>query len=345
VLISGWKTYDDKGRVVESGEPYFATGWDYAAPTPAQRRVRVEQHYDARGTLVRTVRADGSQRLVVPGIPAALDDPAAVAPTPWATTVHDENDNAQRDHPVSPGDAVHWDTPATTVVDPLGRVATVVERLRERRADGSFSAIREIRTERTYDARGNLATLRDPLGRFALRRLHSHTDRPLRDERLDGGTTLTAYDAAGQEVERRDDRGAQQILGRDDAGRLIRVWARATQDEPLILRERLTHGSLADRTGNRAGRIDTRFDEAGAVGFAYDPRGAVRETRRSIVAAGHVADAVADAAADEWRLRPFRTDWTQPRPRASKNAPLSCSIRGSATSRRSAATRSAGCAS
>src|SRR5205085_6630521 len=31
VIVGGGKTYDNKGRVVEQYEPFFSTGWDYAA--------------------------------------------------------------------------------------------------------------------------------------------------------------------------------------------------------------------------------------------------------------------------------------------------------------------------
>ena len=36
VVVSGWQTYDNKGRVVEKYEPFFAQGWDYAPPTGGQ---------------------------------------------------------------------------------------------------------------------------------------------------------------------------------------------------------------------------------------------------------------------------------------------------------------------
>ena len=29
VIVNGWTTYDNKGRVVEQYEPFFAQGWDY----------------------------------------------------------------------------------------------------------------------------------------------------------------------------------------------------------------------------------------------------------------------------------------------------------------------------
>ena len=36
VIVSGWQVYDNKGRVVEKYEPFFAAGWDYAPPGDTQ---------------------------------------------------------------------------------------------------------------------------------------------------------------------------------------------------------------------------------------------------------------------------------------------------------------------
>ena len=38
VVVSGWQVYDNKGRVVEKYEPFFAQGWDYQPPSDAQAR-------------------------------------------------------------------------------------------------------------------------------------------------------------------------------------------------------------------------------------------------------------------------------------------------------------------
>ena len=40
VIVSGWQVYDNKGRVVEKYEPFFAVGWDYAAPSDSTVRTK-----------------------------------------------------------------------------------------------------------------------------------------------------------------------------------------------------------------------------------------------------------------------------------------------------------------
>ena len=74
VIVSGWQVYDNKGRVVEKYEPFFAVGWDYAAPSDAQLGQKATMFYDPRGQVIRTLNPDGSEQRVIYGIPADLDE-------------------------------------------------------------------------------------------------------------------------------------------------------------------------------------------------------------------------------------------------------------------------------
>ena len=84
--------------------------------------------YDARGQAVRTRQSDGSEQRVVFGVPArsphpGLANPGIYAPTPWEAYTYDANDNAGRTHGTAGQRAYrhHWNTPASIVVDALGR--------------------------------------------------------------------------------------------------------------------------------------------------------------------------------------------------------------------------------
>src|SRR5262249_13709554 len=58
VIVSGWQTFDNKGRVVEKYEPFFAVGWDYLArqATPPELfGQKTELFYDPLGRVWRTV--------------------------------------------------------------------------------------------------------------------------------------------------------------------------------------------------------------------------------------------------------------------------------------------------
>jgi YD repeat-containing protein len=94
VVVSGWQIYDNKGEVVQKYEPFFATGWDYAAPTDAQLGQKATMYYDPRGRTIRTVNPDGSEQRVVYGGPVDLADPDNFSPTPWEIYTYDVNDNA-----------------------------------------------------------------------------------------------------------------------------------------------------------------------------------------------------------------------------------------------------------
>ena len=88
--------------------------------------------YDPRGRVVRTLNPDGSEQRVVHGVPGTtaapdLDDPETFEPTPWEAYTYDANDNAGRTHPAeSAGYHHHWNTPASIVIDALGRTIDAV---------------------------------------------------------------------------------------------------------------------------------------------------------------------------------------------------------------------------
>ena len=81
---------------------------------------------------IRTVNPDGSEQRVVYGVPGMIAAPIRTRrfePTPWETYTYDANDNAGRTHPgASAGYQHHWNTPASIVVDALGRTVAAVAR-------------------------------------------------------------------------------------------------------------------------------------------------------------------------------------------------------------------------
>ena len=94
VIVSGWQVYDNKGRVVEKYEPFFAVGWDYEPPRAAQFGQKATMFYDPRGQVIRTLNPDGSEQRVIYGVPADLTKPDQFAPTPWEAFTYDGNDLA-----------------------------------------------------------------------------------------------------------------------------------------------------------------------------------------------------------------------------------------------------------
>jgi RHS repeat-associated protein len=327
VVVSGQQTFDNKGRVVEQFEPFFAVGWDYAQPTHAQLGQKTTYFYDARGRQTRAVSPDDSENLTVYGVPADLTQPAEFEPTPWETYAYDANDNAPRTPQADRqcgAYTTHWNTPASTVVDALGRVVEQVAR------NGADPAKDWIRTRFHYDIRGNLLEVWDPLGRLAFQHVYDLAGQKLRTEHIDAGVQRTVFDAVGNVVEQRDAKGALVLHAYDDLGRRTRLWARDRVAEHMTLRERLLYGDggQADTGLTRAqasaknllGKLYRHYDEAGLVQVdAYDFKGNVIEKARQVISDTNITSVYTTAAASAWNIKAFRIDW-QPTPTSSLNA-------------------------
>lgn len=324
VIVSGWTIYDNKGSPVERYEPFFDTSWAYLSraaaaeeasqPAPTRNLFGRKEtlSYDPRGRVVRTVSPGGAEQRVVHGAPADLRDPDAFAPNPWEAFSYDRNDLA----PLaavsrSLSDRVpddHHFTPSSVVVDALGRT---VEAVKRNGPEPDGLAV----TRCSYDVRGNLLSITDPLGREAFSYAYDLAGATLRVESLDAGIRRMVADAAGNEVERRDGRGALVLHGRDQLGRPVRVWARDDREGGLSLRERVVYGDSVDSPTTRDEAVDRNLlgrphhhhDEAGLLRVdRYDFKGNLLEkTRRTIRDEAILAafDAPSGAVAT------YRVDW------------------------------------
>jgi hypothetical protein len=319
VMVSGWQVYDNKGRVVEKYEPFFASSWDYAPPIDGQYGQMVTMYYDALGRVIRTGNPDGSEQRVIYGIPIQLDDPPLDArdtekfsPTPWEIYTYDTNDNAGRTHhDASLAYQHHWNTPVSAEVDARGRTIRTVAR------NGPDPATDWYTTRSTYDIRGNLLTVTDALGRVAFKHVYDLANRPLRLDSLDAGTRRSVLDAAGNVIEGRDSKGALVLHGYDVLNRPIRLWARDGSGQPLTLRERLVYGDSPDAgltvaqatVANLLGKPYRHYDEAGLLtSAAYDFKGNLLEKRRQVVADSAIL-AVFNPPPPNWAVKAFRVNW------------------------------------
>ena len=185
--------------MVEKYEPFYSVGWDYTAPTQAQLGQKAEMDYDPRGQVIRTLNPDGSEQRVIYGIPTDLAQPEQFTPTPWEAYTYDANDNAGRTHAAqSTRYQPHWNTPASIVIDALGRTVQATAR------NGSNPATDWYVTRSTYDIRGNVLTVTDALGRVAFRYTYDLANRPWRTDSIDAGVRRTVLDAIGNPIEQRD---------------------------------------------------------------------------------------------------------------------------------------------
>lgn len=316
VVVSGAQIYDNKGRVVETFEPYFAEGWDFAPARAEQHGQSTRMTYDPRGHAIRTVNPDGSETLVVQGVPVDLAVPSSYAPTPWEAYTYDANDNAGRTHASSSGAYLHCrDTPASIEVDALGRTVRSIARNRTVDASGSLGPVEEHATAFTHDVRGNVLSIVDPLHRVAFANRYDLANRPLHAWSLDAGDRWMAVGPSGLAVETRDAKGALQLHRHDALGRSVRLWARDAASEPVTLRATTLYGDELPPDAEAArrnllGKPHVACDGAGRTTFvAYDFAGNLVDKTREVIADAAIAAQVDAGAA---LAHGFRVDWDDP---------------------------------
>ncbi len=337
VVVSGWQVYDNKGQVVEKYEPFFSEGWDYDQPNDSKTRQKVEIFYDPRGHTIRTLNPDGSEQRVIFGVPGTiavpnLAQPDKFEPTPWEAYTYDANDNAGRTHPVeSINYQHHWNTPASILIDALGRTIKAVERNRDAPANpgGPPPLIKELVTQMTYDIRGNVLSIIDALARVAFQHVYDYGNHVLRIDSIDAGVRKTVLNAMGSTIEQRDSKKSLILRTYDALNRPLQLWARDDDSQVMRLRERLEYGDggtadqddaerLANRTTNRLGRLIRYLDEAGELTFeSYDFKGNVLEKSRKVVSDAAILS-VFDGPPPEWKVEAYRVDWTTPVPLEAK---------------------------
>jgi RHS repeat-associated protein len=311
VLVTGWQVFDNKGQVVRQYEPFFAAGFGYVLPGENQLGQQSQMFYDPRGEVVRTVHPNGSIKRVIFGVPRRLDTPDDHLPTPWEAYTYDTNDNAgsfSGEHRVDPS---HWNTPASIVVDALGRVIAQVSHLGE-------AADQKLFVHSEHDLRGRLISVTDPAGRVAFRYVYGPSgagkasEVVLREESLDAGPRRIVVDACGREIERRDAKGALILQAYDAAGRPTHLWAADEPGAVPTLRQRFVYGERAGLTdpeaANLKGRPYQHFDEAGVLEFShYDFKGNLTRQSRQVI-----ADSAILAVMGHPEPTRFRLDWERP---------------------------------
>ena len=310
VVVSGWQTYDNKGRLIKKHEPFFSRGFAFEAE--AERGQFAKLFYDPRGNVIRTESPDGSQQRVVLGRPnepgelklylndlESLDVPESFEPSPWETYTYDTNDLASVTHPASNRvhDSHHF-TPASQVVDALGRVICQVQR------NGRDPSKDWFVTRTQYDVRGNTLGVTDALGRQAFEYACDLLNRRLRVQSIDAGLRTSALDAMGNLIELQDSKGSLVRRVYDDLNRPKELWARDDEAGRITLRERLEYGDDGDhalaRSHNTLGRTVRHFDEAGLLEMPeYDFKGNLLEKSRRTIRD--------EALANSWRA-----DWNAP---------------------------------
>ena len=117
-----------------------------------------------------------------------------------------------------------------------------------------------FRTRSTYDIRGNVLTVTDALDRVAFRYTYDLANRPWRIDSIDAGLRRMVLNVLGNEIERRDSKGALILQAYDRLQRPIRLWARDDAASPITLRQRMEYGDAGtpDQAARSARRCESR---------------------------------------------------------------------------------------
>lgn len=324
VVVSGWQIYDNKGRVVEKYEPFFSTGWNFIAPTDAQKGQKVAMFYDPRGQVIWTLNPDGSEQRVVYGIPEDLSQPDQFKPTPWEAYTYDANDlatvsNSPAGTPLTnAAPTTHHFTPASIEIDGLGRTVKAVER------NGADPAKDWYTTRSTYDIRGNVLTVTDALNRVAFQHVYDLANRNLRIDSIDAGVRHMVLDVMGNPVEQWDRKGAMDRKGAltlhayDLLNRPTHLWARDGAGQVMSLRERLIYGDSSEsgmtraqaQANNLLGKPYRHYDEAGLVTLAAcDFKGNVLGKVQQVIRDEQILGVFDNAPANNWQVDAYRVNW------------------------------------
>ncbi len=275
-------------------------------PQYLQQAKKVKMYYDPRGQVVRTVNPDSTEQWVVFGKPGnvttlttnALGIPKPQnttngGPTPWESYTYDANDLGGRTHPVeNAGSSGHWNTPSSSLLDPLGRTIRTVDRNGTTQTD-------EVVMQYQFDIRGNLKKVIDALGRTAFTHVYDLKPKSgeedqganiLKTTHIDSGTKTALFDTAYRPTELRDAKGALILHGYDQLNRPTRIWARDNAGEDVTLRQKLiygddvTDGPATPETTNHLGKLYEHYDEAGKVTLdEYDFKGNPLAKTRKVI--------------------------------------------------------------
>ena len=317
VVVNGWKVYDNKGRVVETYEPYYDAGFDFISPLSAgigadalARSQKVQMFYDPRGQVIRTVNPDKTEQRVLFGVPLALGNPSVFTPTPWESYSYDANDLAELTHP---GDTTvpvgHHYTPSSSVIDALGRSVKTIDR--------NFKAgvIEEIVMQYTYDIRGNQLTVVDPYSRTVFDNAYDLANRPLKTTHIDAGTKYMFIDALSRPTEARDAKGSLVLSAYDTLSRPVKVWCRDKTGESVLLRSKTIYGDdpasgpPAPADLNMLGKPYKIYDEAGVTTMnLYDFKSNPMEKTRQVIADSEIL-AVFNGPPSGWNVSCYRVNW------------------------------------
>ena len=321
VVVSGWKVYNNKGKVVEEYEPFFDSGYTYkSSETYTSGLAKMTIRYDAGDRPTETEFPDGSKSLIVYGIPDQLSNPPlastnknAFTPSPWQRFTYDQNDLGPLTN-VGPYTGAY--TPKSETVDALGRTIKTTEHKSQPTAQNMFE---DVVMKYEYDVRGNLTRVLDPYDRvvfvykYDLRPPQENEEGekeplpPLWTNHIDSGESSVIYDATGKPIESHDAKDARSLSAYDRMQRNIFGWTQNNSQDQLRMTSKSIYGKDAGAAAinrNLLGQLWQQFDDAGKEEMvAFDFKGNLLDKTRRVISSSVLKNAL-----DQYNT--FLVDWT-----------------------------------
>lgn len=321
-VVSGYKIYNNKGKVVEQYEPYFESGFDYQplSPEALEEAVKVIMYYDALQRVTRTVYPDNSQQWVIYGVPYSLTNVTLsgvegctdYAPTPWINYTYDSNDLAPITNPTGSNVPVaDWYTPKSAEVDALGRTIKTTEHIDK----VNLPPVNNIVMQYSYDVRGNLVLVKDPYNRNVFEHVYDlRTPQeeqplpPLYTKHIDKDISTILFDAMAKPIQGDDAKGARSLSAYDVLQRPTHNWANDKTGDATTLRSYIVYGDSAGLTNpqisNLKGKPYQAYDAAGFIETPlYDFKNNLLTKNRQVISS-------ATLKADLDIYNTFVVDWT-----------------------------------
>jgi YD repeat-containing protein len=309
VVVSGWKIYNNKGKVVEQWEPYYSSGFDYQEEE-SHAGQKIKMYYDGPGRMIRTVNPDDSENRVYFGRCEDIEVPEEYIPTPWERYSYDANDLAGITHPGGssvPND--HKYTPKSETMDALGNVIQTTEH----QAHDAGTTMEDVVMKYEFDIKGRLLKVLDPYDREVFDYKYDALDKPLYTEHIDSRESTVVYDVLDNPVMTLDAKGAESLHNIDHLARPTHVWAKNKTGDSFTLRNHLAYGDTSGlstpEADNLKGQVYLDYDEAGLTQFPeYDFKGNLLEKRRQVIKDSELKT-VFDGPPANWDIQPYVVDW------------------------------------
>jgi RHS repeat-associated protein len=304
---TGRTVYNNKGLPVREYEPFFSSTHLFEEESEvAAVGVTPVLFYDPPGRVIGKLRPDHAYEKTIIGA--------------WANESHDTNDTVLQANPAADPDlgayfsrlpaaqylptwhtarsagalgpleqaaaakaAAHADTSALAHFDPLGRPFLTI-------ADNGPAG--KIPTRVELDISGAARSTIDAWARHCMRTRYDMLGHTIYQRSIDSGEMWSLGDSAGRPLHGWDGRACEVRYEYDEAGRPIRLFARAPGAAERLV-QRAVYGERHPQASvlNLAGRLYMQFDSAGLLvnsGFeprsgaeeAYDFKGNLLRTRR-----------------------------------------------------------------